>query len=213
MHVRPLRQPHPGTPQTPIPATRQRSPFLAPDDRLPLAGVKLVRPRRCAAAGAPAGHRTTRQPEHGSYEEEPEQPGQARPTRAGHRARSTRPLDNRTPHWCGYTRCRSPREGRFRAMFAPRLLVSPDLVPRAVLIGLAPARSARPSVPSRSPRPLRSGPADGITQRYIYRIAQLGGSGSRPQVHARYIGGTREVHRVADTCGATKISQGVSLRS
>jgi hypothetical protein len=42
-------------------------------------------------------------------------------------------------------------------MFAPRLLVSPDLVPRAVLIGLAPARSARPSVPSRPQRPLQSG--------------------------------------------------------
>jgi hypothetical protein len=29
--------------------------------------------------------------------------------------------------WC-YTRSGSPREGRFGAMFAPRLLVSPDLV-------------------------------------------------------------------------------------
>ncbi len=29
-------------------------PFLALEDLPPLAGVKLVRPRRCAAAGAPA---------------------------------------------------------------------------------------------------------------------------------------------------------------
>jgi hypothetical protein len=29
-------------------------PFPAPEDRQPPAGVKLVRPRRCAAAGAPA---------------------------------------------------------------------------------------------------------------------------------------------------------------
>src|SRR5712691_3580771 len=33
-----------------------------------------------------------------------------------------------------FTRFGSPREGRFRPMFAPRLLVSPDLVPRAVLV-------------------------------------------------------------------------------
>ena len=95
-----------------------------------------------------------------------------------------------------YTRSRSPREARFGAMFAPRLLVmlvSPDLVHRAVLVGLAPARSARPSVPSRPRRPLQSGPTDDITQRDIYRTAQLAGPGPRPQVHARYIGGTREV--------------------
>src|SRR5207245_206955 len=63
-----------------------------------------------------------------------------------------------------YTRFGRPRGGRFGAMFAPRLLVSPDLVPRAVLGGLAPARSARPGVPSRPQRPLQSGPTDGITQ-------------------------------------------------
>jgi len=57
-------------------------------------------------------------------------------------------------------------------MFAPRLLVSPDLVPQAVLVGLAPARSARLSVPSRPRRPLRSGPTDGITQRYILAPAE-----------------------------------------
>ena len=81
-------------------------------------------------------------------------------------------------------------------MFAPRLLVSPDLVPQAALVGLAPARSARPSVPSRPQRPLQSGPIDGITQRDIYRIAQLEDLVPRPRVHARYIGGIREVHRV-----------------
>src|SRR5260370_34416603 len=50
-------------------------------------------------------------------------------------------------------------------MVAPRLLVSPDLVPRAALVGLAPARSTRPSVPSRPWHPLQSDPTDGITQR------------------------------------------------
>ena len=58
-------------------------------------------------------------------------------------------------------------------MFAPRLLVSPDLVPLTVLVGLAPARSARPGVPSRPQRQLQSGPADGTTQRDTCRIAQL----------------------------------------
>jgi len=39
-------------------------------------------------------------------------------------------------------------------MFAPRLLVSPDLVPRAALVGLAPARATRrPCRPSHSVRP------------------------------------------------------------
>jgi hypothetical protein len=57
-------------------------------------------------------------------------------------------------------------------MFAPRLLVSPDLVPRAALVGLAAARSAWPSVPSRPQCPLQSGPTHGITQRDNYRIAQ-----------------------------------------
>jgi hypothetical protein len=40
----------PGTPQ--ILTTSTKGPFLAPDDPPPLAGVQLVRPRRCAAAGA-----------------------------------------------------------------------------------------------------------------------------------------------------------------
>jgi hypothetical protein len=35
-------------------ATTANRPFLALDDLPPLAGVKLLRPRRCAAAGAPA---------------------------------------------------------------------------------------------------------------------------------------------------------------
>src|SRR6266700_1128413 len=65
----------------------------------------------------------------------------------------------------GFTRFGSPREGRFRPMFAPRLLVSPDLVPRAALVGLAPARSARPVYrPGQSIRP-GPAPSDGITQR------------------------------------------------
>src|SRR5215472_7469677 len=55
--VRPLRRtraPTPGS-QHPRPrqATTQRA-FLACDHRPPLAGIKLVPPRRCAAAGAPA---------------------------------------------------------------------------------------------------------------------------------------------------------------
>jgi hypothetical protein len=80
-------------------------------------------------------------------------------------------------------------------MFAPRLLASPDLVPRAAAVGLAPDRSARPDVPSRPQRPHRSAPADGITQRDVRRIAQPEGAGhalgylrGTSEVHARYIG-------------------------
>ena len=35
--------------------TSTKGPFLAPDDLPPFVGVQLVRPRRYAAAGAPAG--------------------------------------------------------------------------------------------------------------------------------------------------------------
>src|SRR6266851_3621295 len=56
--------------------------------------------------------------------------------------------------WC-YTRFGRPRGGRFGAMFAPRLLVSPDLVPRAAVVGPAPARSAR--LVCRPGRGMRSG--------------------------------------------------------
>jgi hypothetical protein len=76
-------------------------------------------------------------------------------------------------------------------MFAPRLLASPDLVPRAAAVGLAPGRSARPDVPSRPQRPNTSAPADGITQRDVRRIAQPEGAGTpsgTSEVHARYIG-------------------------
>src|SRR5713226_3393617 len=53
----------PGDTNDPNPANPAENLFLASDDRLQLAGVQLVRPRHCAAPGAPAGPRTTRQPE------------------------------------------------------------------------------------------------------------------------------------------------------
>jgi len=52
--ARPLRQPRTGEHQRPSTPARTE-PFLAPNDLSPLVGVQLVRPRRCAAAGAPAG--------------------------------------------------------------------------------------------------------------------------------------------------------------
>jgi hypothetical protein len=77
-----------------------------------------------------------------------------------------------------YTRFGRPRGGRFGAMFAPRLLVSPDLVHRAGAVGPAPARRARLGCRA---HPGMS-PADAITQRDICRIAWL--KGARP--HPRY---------------------------
>src|SRR5690348_8677678 len=59
--ARPLRPPDTGNTRDPSPQ-RERKSFLAPDDLPPLAGVQLVRPRRCAALGAPAGPPPTRQP-------------------------------------------------------------------------------------------------------------------------------------------------------
>jgi hypothetical protein len=56
-------------------------PSSAPDDPSPLVGVQLVRPRRCAAAGAPAGPLPHGDVTQGSCEEDPEeqsgQPGDA----------------------------------------------------------------------------------------------------------------------------------------
>jgi hypothetical protein len=71
-----------------------------------------------------------------------------------------------------FTRSGSPREGRFWAMFAPRLLVSPDLVPRADLVSLAPARSARPVCCPSPQHPLQSGPTDDITHFRAVRVRQ-----------------------------------------
>ena|SRR5690349_13655599 len=52
---------------------RNQLPFLALDDLAPLAGVELVRPRRCAAAGAPARLLAARREDTGTCEEDPEE--------------------------------------------------------------------------------------------------------------------------------------------
>src|SRR5690349_14737582 len=85
------------TPDNPI-AT---GPFLALNDLPPLAGVKLVRPRRCAAAGAPAlpPGRAAGRPRAAArkdLEEQSAQPGGVR----SHRARSVCPLDTGGPYGC-----------------------------------------------------------------------------------------------------------------
>ncbi len=72
--MRPLRQPRAGNQHaTPDNPDRNQPPFLALDDLPPLAGVKLVRPRRCAAAGAPAGPLAARREDPGTCEEDPEE--------------------------------------------------------------------------------------------------------------------------------------------
>ena len=58
---------------TPDKPNTQPKPFLALDDLPPLAGVKLVRPRRCAAAGAPALTLAARREDPGTCEEDPEE--------------------------------------------------------------------------------------------------------------------------------------------
>ena len=54
MLVRPLREPRAGNQHANPDNPARNQPFPAFEDLPPLAGVKLVRPRRCAAAGAPA---------------------------------------------------------------------------------------------------------------------------------------------------------------
>src|SRR5260370_12015864 len=82
----------------PTPPAPAENLFLASDDPLPLAGVQLVRPRHYAAPGAPAGPRTTRQPEirqlSGRGAKQSAQPGNRH---ASHRARTPTPLDSTVP--------------------------------------------------------------------------------------------------------------------
>ena len=84
--------------------TRRRL-FLAPDRRPPLAGVKLVRPRRYAAPGAPAGPRTTRQHKPAATRKSHNNSPPARRPKS-HRSpgQTTTPLDSKGPHGCDYAR-------------------------------------------------------------------------------------------------------------
>ena len=96
----PTTQPPRGTShRTPYlcnPTTRRL--FLAPDDPPPLTGLQLVRPRRYAAPGAPAGPRTARRPERWQLSGKSHQAASpSRRPQQSHRARSTRHLTARAP--------------------------------------------------------------------------------------------------------------------
>ena len=112
MHVRPLRRPQPtrgNQPQTHHPGQQpqyRQASFLAPDHRPPLAGVKLVRPRR-RPAGRPGLRALQLDPDRApartrQLRAKPQQQAPPTPTAGGHRARPARPLDSRDPHGCGY---------------------------------------------------------------------------------------------------------------
>jgi len=99
--ARPLRQPRTGTNQRDprISQSRKESSSLL-DDLPPLAGVKLVRPRRCAAPGAPAGP-WPRGGKTGQLRGKIQKNSQPSPAAAhSHRARSVCPLDNGGPYGC-----------------------------------------------------------------------------------------------------------------
>src|SRR5262249_28678661 len=75
--------------------------FLALDDPPPLVGVQLVRPRRYAAAGAPAGplpHGDVNQAAARKIPKNSHTP--ARPHHVSHRVKSPCPLDTSGPHGC-----------------------------------------------------------------------------------------------------------------
>src|ERR1022692_3761126 len=88
----------------------RKDPFLASDDPSPLSGVQLVRPRRCAAPGAPAGPRP-----HGDATRVAARkiPKIVRPSperhHASHRVKPLCPLDTDGPHGC---RCGRPHWDR-----------------------------------------------------------------------------------------------------
>src|SRR6185503_13847485 len=76
-------------------------PFLASDDLPPLAGVQLVRPRRCAATGAPAGPPGRAAGRPGQLRGRSRRiVSPARTAARSRRARFVRPLDNGGPHGC-----------------------------------------------------------------------------------------------------------------
>ena len=87
----------PGTLTGPSQPQRERT-LLASHDRPPFVGVQLVRPRRCAAAGAPAGPlpHDDATPAAARKIQKNSQPGCNR----GHRARPSHPLDTNGPHGC-----------------------------------------------------------------------------------------------------------------
>jgi len=75
--------------------------FLALDDPPPLVGVQLVRPRRCAAAGAPAGplpHGDVNQAAARKIPANSHNPAQRH--HASHRVKLLCPLDTSSPHGC-----------------------------------------------------------------------------------------------------------------
>ncbi len=99
--MRPLRPPRTGnTHATPHKTTTANQPFLALEDLPPLAGVKLVRPRRYAAAGAPAWPLAARREDPGSCEEDPEEQSPQPGGTPSHQARSLCPLDSGGPYGC-----------------------------------------------------------------------------------------------------------------
>jgi hypothetical protein len=94
-HARGTSQPSPA--HQPNPARL----FLAPHDRPPLAGIQLVRPRRCAAAGAPAGHRPARRRKPAATRKATKQSSpQPGDREHSHQAMPVRPLDKEGPHGC-----------------------------------------------------------------------------------------------------------------
>jgi len=93
----------PTQPTLPRPPDPRRL-FLAPDHRPPLAGVKLVRPRRSAAAGAPAGPRTARQHKPAATRKATTTVTPARrPDSHRSPGQTTMPLDSKGPHGCTNT--------------------------------------------------------------------------------------------------------------
>jgi hypothetical protein len=94
----------------PAPQASAKGPSSPPHDRPPLVGVQLVRPRRYAAAGTPAGPLPHDGAARAAARKIPKnsQPGCNR----SHRARRSHPLDNNGPHGCRrpvLRACRLPR--------------------------------------------------------------------------------------------------------
>jgi hypothetical protein len=109
----------PGTVHDPSQSPHERESFPAPDDQPPFVGVQLARPRRCAAAGAPAGplpHGDVNQAAARKIPANSHNPAQRH--HASHRVKLLCPLDTSSPHGCrvecviGMVQSRGQRLGR-----------------------------------------------------------------------------------------------------
>ena len=184
-------QPHAGNTTRPFTSQNRKGLFPAPDDPPPLVSVQLVRPRRSAAAGAPAGPLPHGGVTRAAARKIPEN-SQAQPGRhhASHRVKTPCPLDASGPHGC-------------RREHPPGLLVQVgdggvNCVGSWSCVRRAGIPRSLLSPPGEAPWP--SGPMDHGVQRRERGGGQAGGPAARPELA---VPSAAAVPKEISTCSAS----------